>query len=407
MCIVSAVYQIDAKCPRDGPVPASKIRNRDAHCVYGNSSETKLERGKRKQIRNLIPNARKKKKLKAPTAKPAQLQNAEQSRRSSLQVSEETDEEIWVPPTRPPAPAAPNRSVSTQTHDTSSHYCNQISHDDMRQLQVQKSFTDQQMFAIATFMRQKSGWSGIIEPGYKAAVVEHHKLLDDLFVVSSIVDRISHAPKPLIICSQATTLYQRIEKHFQRPIRVAHHGVDSGGGFLKFDVEYEFEPTADSKEADPDMSLIIMYAVAPDVAESHSVFREVYGRLDLPVEQFFHTFHADLKAAAYVTGIEQAMSSFPCVYCEIQITVSTTIQKQMQPAKPRSSRSNRRRFKLYLRDTNKGSKTAAFTNRCCIYDPLAVFRQDSIIITWLRLPQVHLLHHFNWYINKTFACSRC
>ncbi len=163
----------------------------------------------------------------------------------------------------------------------------------------------------------------------------------------------------------------------------------------------------ESKDCEPDMQRIIIFAITPDVQESHSVFQEVYARLDLPVDQYFHTFHADLKAAAYATGIEQAMCSFLCVFCEVQITVSTTLKQQMASGKSRSCRSNRQRFKKYLRGIKNGSKQAAFANRCCIYDPLPMYPQNKPIITWMRLPQVHLTLHFNWYIDKMEGLHPC
>ena len=185
---------------------------------------------------NLIPKSRSNKKVKASNAKPEQLKNTEQSRRSRLQISAESDKENWLPLVRAPRLAATSVDVSTQTVTASFFVVKQITHNDMRELQVEKSVSDQEMLAIARFVRLKTGCNRIIEPCFKDSLVEGHKLFDDLFNVSSIT-RIPLTPKPLVICSDTRILFEQIEKHFQRKIRVVHQGVDSGGGFLKFDAE--------------------------------------------------------------------------------------------------------------------------------------------------------------------------
>ena len=129
-------------------------------------------------------------------------------------------------------------------------------------------------------------------------MIEYRELLDDIFEITAIVPRIPLVKKPKMLCSDTAGLYSHIGKQFQRPFRVAHQGVESGKGFLKFDTEIEVEPEPDVKESDPAMSRIIMTAITPEVAESHAVFKEENDRLRLPVSNYFHTFHADLKAAA-------------------------------------------------------------------------------------------------------------
>ena len=36
----------------------------------------------------------------------------------------------------------------------------------------------------------------------------------------------------------------------------------------------------------------------------------------------------------------------------------------------------------------------------CTSDPLLIFPQDSSVIEWCRLPELHLHLHTNWYIEK-------
>jgi len=107
-----------------------------------------------------------------------------------------------------------------------------------------------------------------------------------------------------------------------RPIRAIHHGVDSGQGFLKFDLTVEFETKCDSLISDQSCRRVILIAVCPEVAESNSVFAEIYRLLLLPVEQHFHSFHVDLKAIAYATGIGDGSASHSCPFCYTDITIS-------------------------------------------------------------------------------------
>ena len=56
---------------------------------------------------------------------------------------------------------------------------------------------------------------------------------------------------------------------------------------------------------------------------------------------------------------------------------------------------NRRHYKKYRKSPN--AHAAQFFN--CISDPLQLFPQKSSVISWCRLPQLHLHLHLNWYIH--------
>ena len=99
----------------------------------------------------------------------------------------------------------------------------------------------------------------------------------------------------------------------------------------------------------------------------------------------------------WMLGQGQASSSYPCPYCEIKITVDTTVVNQLKAGKPRTWASNRRHFK---KNSNHNRKPIVSEHRSCISDPLQLFPQTTDIITFIRLPQLHLFLHANWYIDK-------
>ncbi len=387
----SAEIQCDAHEQRPKPVPSNKLRNLAAHCTNGNStSEREKRSGKRKQMSNLVPFRPKKKVIKTPCVKePVQLASNKDVSLPNTSNSRDAD---WSPVTPNASKSLSHASVSTQTLQSSFLSAKQISHDSMRMLQIDGNFSDVQMRKIAVFLRDKTQCNRIIEPRYEQWVVEHHKTLEHLFEISSIVEKIPLSRKPLVICTDTSALNTHVEQQFQLPLRSVHHGVDCGKGFIKFDEEYEFE----SKDT-PIMSKVIITAIAPAVSESYSVFKDVFERLSLPVAEHYHSFHADLKAIAHATGIDQANCSFSCPFCEVQITIRTTLHIQLLAATLRTCASNRRHYKKFIRSTKK---KAAFDARNCIHDPLKLFPQSTPIISWCRMPRVHLRLHYNWFIDR-------
>jgi len=202
---------------------------------------------------------------------------------------------------------------------------------------------------------------------------------------------------PLVICSDTTTLLRRLADYHRRQVRIVHHGCDSGKGFLKFNQTLEFEtpPLSDIAISDQARRRVIITAVTPHTPESSHIFHTVYDHLQLPVDEAFHTFHADCKAIAYATGTDGGNSTYPCFYCEVKITVDTPNAKQLVAAKPRSCKSNRRHYKKHLK-----SKKAAKHHRNCSSDPLHMFPQSSDVIDYVRFPELHLYLHSNWYISR-------
>lgn len=396
---VAASLQIGVQPQRAAPAPSNKTRNRLTHSLHGNSTDASRKRdlsaGIRAQRRNLIPKLKKKKRLRIGQEPP---QLAVNKRRHMPDPNDPNDHE-WKP--QPPVRSRRSSTASVSTQTTASKAMllsdTKITHAAMQQLQMDGSFSDRQMLLLAKFIRTQTHRRDIIETLFEARLSARRKDIDSLFTATTIVERIPLAPKPMIICNDVLKLIKFIADCHGRDVRSVHHGVDAGKGFLKFNLTLEFETEEkNSKISDQARYRVILVAIAPGVSESNSVFHEVYNRIRLPTNQFFHSWHADLKAIAYGTGIEQASSSFPCPFCEVEITVRRSITQQMTSSKMRTCATNRRHYKSFKRSK---AATASRDNKSCIEDPLALFPQSTEIITWCRLPQLHLHLHLNWYIE--------
>ena len=226
---------------------------------------------------------------------------------------------------------------------------------------------------------------------------KYHEQIAGFFEETTILAQIPLCSRPLIICNAVGDLFDFVAQQHGRSIRSIHHRVDSEQGFLKFDAKIDFETEVDSPLSDAGRKRVLILAIAPDVKESNPVFTEIYRLLSLAVDQHFHSFHADFKAIAFATGIDRGGSFHPCPYCEVRITVSTSLVKQLTAAKLRTCAGNRRHFKKFRKST---SKTAAVDNRNCTADPLHIFPQSTIIISWCRFPELHIHLHLNWYVHR-------
>lgn len=295
------------------------------------------------------------------------------------------------------APPTSLRTVASQTLKSPFMNISQISHTALRGLQLDAQLSDTQMRKIAHFMRNETSCVQIIAPQYEKTLIEHHQLHADLFKHDFFVSRIPFAPHPIVVCTDCEELIRRVAERDGRDVRAIHHSVDSGKDFLKFTLSIEYELPTERKISDMGRRRVLLVAIAPGVKESTEVFRKIYTMLNLPVHQYFHSFHADLKAVAFATGIDGGSSSHPCFACERKITIGTTVEQQLTPAKLRTCANNRRHFKVLRSSGGKKSASQVYN---CTADPLPLFPQSSLVITWCRLPQLHLRLHLNWYIHK-------
>ena len=268
----------------------------------------------------------------------------------------------------------------------------------MRNLQLDARLSDMQMRQIARFVRNETNCSAIIEPLFESTLPIVNRTYADLYTTSTcpLNDKL-----PMIICIDTRRLLRRLSEHHGRTIRIVHHGVDNGKGFLKWDMTLEFEPEEKAvKIPDNSQKRVIMLCVIPEAAESNALFAEVYRLLNLPVDEYFHSFHADLKAIALATGIECGAASYPCCYCERKMTVDVPNEKQLTAGTMRSCKSNRRHCKQFKKSKDKTAKKYFSCNAA----PIKSFPDDTLIITWSRLPELHLFLHVNYYIDNICRC---
>ncbi len=398
LSVAVADRQTDATVSRPPPFSSRKISNRMQHAYAGNTSSTieKLEvgRGKRKQLANLVPKtSKKKKKTSGKGFKENVPQQLASTNRHCL-ASEEEDND-WLPRTSKTRSAVSSKvTVATQTVRS---VPKQIRHSALRNLQIDGGFSQNQMRLMARFFRNESGATDLIEANFEQNLSKYHERLAGFFEETTIVAQIPLSPHPLIICNAVGDLFDFVAQQHGRSIRSIHHGVDSGQGFLKFDATIEFETKVDSSVPDTGRKRVLILAIAPHVKEANSVFSQVYSLLNLPVDLHFHSFHSDFKAIAFATGIDGGSCSHPCPYCEVRITVLTSLVNQLTAAKLRTCAGNRRYFKKFRKST---SKTAAFDNRNCTADPLSIYPQSTPIISWCRFPELHIHLHLNWYVRR-------
>ncbi len=371
---------------RPPPVPSSKHRNRAAHIAEGNTTPVRGRTPEKRRL-NSLSNLVQFKKPRAAESKPTRhaptdFSKFRKCRKRQLSTSTDSD---WKqqPPRTSTAPKATT--------------FNQISHAALVQLQQDANLSDHQLRAVLRFHRKETGRPDLYEPYFEKFLTSTHKVFSDHFTSTEYLPHPPLTPTPMVLCTQTEQLLRKLETLHHRKIRAVHHGVDSGKDFLKFDFTLEFEPDTPSSSATPDHGRrrVIIIAILPHIAESIAVFRHVYDLLQLPTDHFFFSFHSDFKAISIATGVAGASASYPCPFCERRILVSTPLKSHLAAGTIRSCASNRRRFKAMKRSTKQDPAQHA----SCVADPLQVFPQNSPIISWCRLPPLHLHLFHNWFIN--------
>ncbi len=96
----------------------------------------------------------------------------------------------------------------------------------MMQLQIDAGLSSRQMGKVAAFIRKETKCPSIIEPAYEVAQRAISKEYTDLFEHREAPYMLPDTP--MVICTDVSTLFQRIQAKHGRTIRSIHHGVDSG-----------------------------------------------------------------------------------------------------------------------------------------------------------------------------------
>ena len=387
MCVLCSLVVLPKEATsvtRSAPVPSAKSRNRATHANNGNSSMLP-GRTPAKRRANSLSNLSKRHKKK-PTQKPVSSDSPHFS-------------ELRATRARPLSSSAdPDwKQESPFSRTESKPVSSPISHSALIQLQQDAGLSDRQLRKVMTFHRKNLSDRRLYEPNFDKFLADSHRLFSEHFVHTGYWAGIPLLPVPMVICNRPTQFLQELEKIHRRKIRSIHHGVDSGKGFLKFDLTLEFEPDTPSTSDIPDHGRrrVIIIAILPDVSESIAVFKHVYDTLQLPVDQYFFQFHSDFKAICIATGHAGPSSSYPCPLCERKITVTTDRKQHLRAGKARTCASNRAHFK----QLQKSGSSDHSQHASCSADPLGLFPQKSRIIAWCRLPSLHLFLFVNWFIH--------
>lgn len=325
-CFLLVKAQPSIPPPRPKPVPSRKLRNRAAHCYYGNSitrSQHKTQ-SRANQLANLSVRHKRKRSVDENTPpqqpkvarKKRKIIQPKQRQHSSFNADADT---VYSPSTyersrrRPSSAQTPATIPPPQLHASTAH---SFSHADMLSFQQDADMSDRQMRKMAAFIRSNTS-SSIIEPEFEAAMSARHSLFARFFETDSYEAPISERdsdvavdsvpPTPAVVCTATKDFFLDLEQQHGRKIVCVHHGVDSGKGFLKFDLTLELSPHKSShssmfNQSDHGRRRVIVLAVLPKSPETIDVFRYVYDRIKLPTKDFKHSFHSDFKAIGIATG---------------------------------------------------------------------------------------------------------
>jgi len=226
--------------PRAAPTLSSKLRNRAIHSLNGNSTSVRTNSSKRR--RNSLHNL---------------------SKRHKTQRHNDTDKENRPPvpkfdpnmsPRRKPfradndsifaLPKSPQRRTPRKpTKLERGKAPSVISISSLLEFQQDANLSDRQMIKMVSFIRQQTDCVNIIEPYFEIQLTRRHQLFADHFISSSYssVTALVSSTFPLVICDQVDAFFEQLQDIHKRKIVSIHHGVDSGKGFLKFDLTVEFD----------------------------------------------------------------------------------------------------------------------------------------------------------------------
>jgi len=421
VCYSYYYYYYKLAAVRPKPVPSRKQRNSIAHQSNGNTDRSKRHLQRHLSVIRLA-NLR------------GRWKPSTRGRRSPPPPSSST---IPTPPVAaapsPPPPSRPRKRRRTQSVDVDwveekstagrprqttatkstqtttkgvgvaavNFQCPQISHQQLFQMQIDGDLSDRQMRVVMRFHRSNIS-SALYEPCFEAALTRRHQLFAGFFTV---VPFALHPPintVPMAICTDVYSLLQLLQKMHQRRITGVHHSVDAGKNFLKFSFTAEFateekiEHQKGRVQSDHGRRRVITTALLPDIKESPESLGIIFKQLDYPVNDFFFSLHADLKADAIATGIGPGSSSCPCPWCKRRITVDQSKMLQMKSGVIRTMRNNSLNYKRFLQsDRTEPSK---FFN--CVSEPMSFLPKTLSPIRWLRLPQLHLHLLGNWFIKR-------
>ena len=106
--------------------------------------------------------------------------------------------------------------------------------------QQEANLSDRQMRKMVAFVREQTQCPEIIEPYFEQQLSRRHQLFADHFISSSYSPADQLTSTPMVICDRVNDFFMQLQQIHMRKIVGIQHGVDSGKGFLKFDLTLEF-----------------------------------------------------------------------------------------------------------------------------------------------------------------------
>ncbi len=272
-----------------------------------------------------------------------------------------------------------------------------MSHQRLRQMQVELNLTSRQMRGIQRYYNAAAP-SGVImhEPHYRDVNVQWNKLLLHQFTVIRVKHPTNDTHFRAVFPTEVESLLVQLAEIHGREIRRVHIGCDAGRGFLKVVATIQWKSDNETYDiGDHSRRRVIVLAILPLMHESYSLLHDVFQRINFPVSMDF-VFIGDLKVLNICLGLSTNAASNPCPFCDQIITATISLNKQLSSGKSRTFRSIAENAAKYEQ------KTALVDVASCINSPLPLFRRnpDAKIDTVVGHPGVHYLLSANWIITK-------
>ncbi len=273
----------------------------------------------------------------------------------------------------------------------------QMSHKQMREMQIDVGLTSNQMEATLHHLRQAFGTNAIFQPQFRAAAVDMNRLFLSQFSTVAIPISASdtvHAVFP----TNTKSLLQQLHELHQRHIDTVYIGCDAGRDFLKVCITIKWTTTSDdSSVGDHSRRRVILIFVMPGMKEGYALLRTIFDTIDFPAADVPFLFIGDLKVLNVVLGLSTAAASQPCPFCEVTILAKVSLRQQLQAGVPRTYQSCCNHADQLAE--SKGDSLAEHAS--CINHPIPLFQMQptSPFDEVCGHPGLHYLLSANWFIN--------
>ena len=212
-----------------------------------------------------------------------------------------------------------------------------ISADQMEDLQVDLSLTNNQTLLAAEHIRVATGKRKAIEPGFQSKMRVKNRRLSDYFESKKCVFRyVSKKEKidynfeeHVVVCKDINELMDLIieERKLKDDEILVRIGMDGGGGFMKFVVSiFELNAAGGSKKRGEKIfdrfkhsgvKKLIILGTAPEIQENYVNIKRLWLETGIDNLARKFTIATDLKLTNIILGLMSHSSRHPCAWCDV------------------------------------------------------------------------------------------